>query len=151
VIVFNLSCPKEHVFETWFRSSQDFDEQNEAAKVSCPVCRSTKITKALMSPNVARGGGTRSPNSGSPDQYISEMQSKVYDMAQKVRSHVEENFDYVGSDFPDEARRLHKDQNNERGIYGEASKDDVKELIDEGVAVAPIPDVPPKVSKKKLN
>ena len=151
MIVFNLSCPKEHVFEAWFRSNQDFDEQIEAAKVSCPVCRSTKIAKALMAPNVAKRGGTRSPSSGSPDQYFSEMQSKVYDMAQKVRSHVEENFDYVGSDFPDEARRLHNDKSDERGIYGEASKQDVKDLIDEGVEVAPIPVVPPKVAKKKLN
>lgn len=151
MIVFALCCPKDHQFEGWFRNNQDFDDQCEKGVVSCPICNSKKIQKALMTPNVATRGAISTKTKGSPDARASEMTSKIYDMAQEVRAHVEDNFDYVGSDFPDEARRIHKGDDKERGIYGEASSEDVKALIDEGVDVAPIPDVPTKKSKKKLN
>ena len=95
-----------------------------------------------MAPNVATSAGKSDHN---------EMQTQLYRMAQKVRSHVEENFDYVGRDFPAEARKIHTGEADDRSIYGEATGHEVKELIDEGVEVAPVPDVPTKKTGKKLN
>jgi len=79
------------------------------------------------------------------------MQTRLYKMAQKVRSHVEENFDYVGPDFPTEARKIHAGEAEDRGIYGEATGQEFKELTEEGVEVAPMPDVPTRKSNKKMN
>lgn len=104
-----------------------------------------------MAPNIATGGSITSRGKGKSDAQAQELATKIYDMARDVRTHVEENFEYVGAAFPEEARRAHKADDSERGIYGEATPQEVKELLDEGVAIAPLPDVPAKGAKKKLN
>jgi hypothetical protein len=142
MISFGLICPQGHEFEGWFRSSSDFDDQIAAHEVSCPICQSVEISKAIMAPNVA---------TSSKQSDVQEIQTQLYKMAQKVRSHVEANFDYVGRDFPDEARKIQSGEAEDRGIYGEATRQEVKELTEEGVEVAPMPELPPAKTSKKVN
>jgi hypothetical protein len=131
VIVYSLSCAKGHEFEGWFRDSAAFDDQSKDGKLVCPSCNSRKISKAMMAPSVA--GTKRGSESGT---------SELHQMRQfmtGLRKHIEQNADYVGPDFPDEARKIHYGETEHRHIYGEATLKEAKELIEEGVDVAPLP------------
>ncbi|MEN8723254.1 MAG: DUF1178 family protein [Alphaproteobacteria bacterium] len=127
-----LVCDKEHEFEGWFRSSSDYDDQLAKKLLSCPYCGSTKITKGIMAPNVATG---RRKDAARDEK----LQKTVIKALKEVRQHVEQNSDYVGEKFAYEARAMHYGDVEERSIYGEATKDDVEELKEEGIDVASIP------------
>jgi hypothetical protein len=131
VIVFNLRCDSSHEFEGWFRSGDAFAEQAQAGKLVCPVCGSAKVEKALMAPAVS---GTKSQVSAAPHQL-----RQMRQFMTGLRKYVQENADYVGPNFPEEARKIHYGETEERRIYGEASLKDAKELIEEGIDVAPLP------------
>ncbi|UXN62530.1 DUF1178 family protein [Phyllobacterium zundukense] len=133
MIRFSLHCDHDHEFEGWFRSNDDFDTQVEKQLVSCPVCSSHKIGKALMAPSVATGRQKEKIAIA-----MSKMASELREMAKKVR----ENSDYVGSDFAEEARKIHFGEAEQRGIYGEATRDEVEALVDDGVDVMPLPVFP---------
>lgn len=123
MIRYELRCRNDHSFEGWFQSSAAYDEQRKLRKVTCPVCGSAKIEKQIMAPNV--GKKTELP--------------KAEEIRAQVQRFVEENCDYVGERFPEEARRIHYGETDPRGIYGEASEKDVIELAEEGVRVARLP------------
>lgn len=171
VIVFGLICGEGHEFEGWFRSNQDFDDQASASAVACPACHSTQVQKGIMAPNLNLSGSrsvsppdqperpygdaTDLTVSDAPDnsETIAALEAEISDMRRQIkdelRTYVETNFDYVGQDFPEEARRRHYDTEvatASAGAYGEASLDDMVALIDEGIKVAPLPQDP-----KKLN
>ena len=133
MIRFSLHCDHDHEFEGWFRSNDDFDTQVEKQLVSCPVCGSDKVGKALMAPSVATGRQKEKIAIA-----MSKMASELREMAKKVR----ENSDYVGSDFAEEARKIHFGEAEQRGIYGEATRDEVEALVDDGVDVMPLPVFP---------
>lgn len=141
MILYKLICENEHEFEGWFQSSAAYDKLAEKKQVDCPDCGTTKVAKAIMAPNVATKGALTRKKDLSPEQ---KAQAYMAYMAAQVREHVEKNFDNVGKEFPDEARRIYYGETEERGIYGEASVEDVKELVEEGIDVCPIPD-PPKL------
>ncbi len=147
MIVYRLRCENDHEFEGWFKSSKAYDKQATSGSVECPTCATTAVSKAIMSPNIATKGAigksTREKNVVAKN---SDSQ-KFEKMAAAIRDHVEKNFDYVGEKFPDEARRIHYGEADERGIYGEATNEETKELLDEGVDVAPLPGKP----KRKPN
>jgi hypothetical protein len=130
VIVYNLQCKNSHEFEGWFKDSVAFDAQAKSGKLACPVCNSRKIEKAPMAPAVT-GAKKDSP---SADEL-----RKMRQFVSGWRKYVTENAEYVGPNFPEEARKIHYGETEERHIYGEASLDEAKELIDEGVEVAPLP------------
>ena len=135
MIVFDVSCSNEHVFEGWFKDSDSFDEQVEAGAVTCPVCGDGKVRKALMAPNVAgirKGKDDSAPNAamGAPDGKLAEFVQALHEL----KRHVEDNSDYVGDKFPEEARKIHYGDAAARSIHGEAA-----ELIDEGVDFHRIP------------
>ena len=130
MIVYNLRCANSHEFEGWFQSSAAFDEQVARGKLMCPMCDTRKVEKAIMAPAVA---GTR--KSVSAKDELKKMQQFVTGM----RKYVEENAEYVGPKFPEEARKIHYGETEERHIYGEATLKEAKELIEEGVDVAPLP------------
>ncbi len=134
MIKYALKCPVEHSFEGWFSSSDGFDEQVKAGQVECPLCGDTRITKAIMAPQVITARKAEATS-----QKVIETQRKMAEMAHKLRQHVEQTHDYVGGNFVAEARDMHSGLTPERPIYGEASPQEVKSLIDEGVPVAPIP------------
>lgn len=167
MIVFDLKCENAHQFESWFRSSSAFEEQKHAGLVTCPYCDSSSVTKALMAPNVsAKGNQTRTssvhsknteasaPVSAAPSSPASKLPAAVStspeveklvqqaaDVMSKIQEHVEKNCDNVGDQFAEEARKIHYGEADERGIYGNASADEAKELIDEGIDVLPLPTV----------
>jgi hypothetical protein len=130
VIVYNLRCKDGHDFEGWFKSSAAFEEQVAGKKLVCPVCESRKVEKAPMAPSVS---GTKKSTPSA--QELRQMRQFMTGL----RKYVQENAEYVGPNFPEEARKIHYGETEERHIYGEASLDDVKELVEEGVEIAPLP------------
>ncbi|HUO89614.1 MAG TPA: DUF1178 family protein [Rhizomicrobium sp.] len=130
MIVYNLRCRNSHEFEGWFASSAAFDEQSRSGKLSCPVCESRKVEKAIMAPAV----------SGAKKSTVNDSEAtKMRQFMTGLRKYVQDNADYVGRKFPEEARRIHYGEVEHRHIYGEASLEEAKELIEEGVDVAPLP------------
>lgn len=137
MIRYALACDRSHVFEGWFSTSADFDDQQDRGLLSCPVCATKAVTKQIMAPSIA--GTKRTVSDLSPKAH-----SMMMETLTKVRQHVEDNFDYVGDSFAAEARAIHEGTSEQRGIYGEASPVEVKALVADGVPVAPLPPPPPK-------
>ncbi len=133
MIHYNLTCASGHEFDSWFKSSEAFDGLVAAARVSCPVCGSTEVSKALMAPAVAVSGEAR--DLGAPA-------SEVEQALAALRRQVEENSEYVGLNFAAEARKMHDGDLPTRSIYGEAKLEEAKQLIEDGVPVAPLPFMP---------
>ncbi|MDQ8029077.1 MAG: DUF1178 family protein [Brevundimonas sp.] len=142
MIRYALSCDQGHGFEAWFGGSADYDDQAARGLVECPVCGSNAVSKQIMAPLVA---GTKK-STPSPDA-AAKMRTMMMEAAREVRSHVEQNFDYVGDAFAREARDIHEGRSEKREIYGEATPADVKKLRDDGVPVAPLPSLPPDKSE----
>jgi hypothetical protein len=133
MIRYALVCKKNHAFEGWFRDSAAYDAQAKKGLLACPTCESKQIRKAPMAPAVSKKGD------------LAEAAAKakhVHEFVMNVRKHVEENAEYVGERFPDEARAIHYGDAEERQIYGEATLADARELIEEGIPVAPLPSLP---------
>jgi hypothetical protein len=143
MIRYALLCEREHEFEGWFGASADFDDQQARGLIECPVCASKAVRKAIMAPAVA--GAKRRTQDQSPAQN----QAMMMEAMGRIRQHVEENFDDVGDAFAAEARAIHEGRSEDRGIYGQATATEVRELVEDGVPVAPMPPAPPK--KPRLN
>ncbi|RMD62750.1 MAG: DUF1178 family protein [Alphaproteobacteria bacterium] len=131
MIVYDLKCRKGHVFEAWFRDSAAYDEQAAAGKVVCPMCGSKKVEKAPMAPRVARSRGDEAQ--ASPETRA--MQEAI----QALRRKIEQDFDYVGPRFAEEARRIHYGETDAHNIYGEATDEEAAALSEEGIEFARIP------------
>jgi hypothetical protein len=142
VIRYALHCDAAHGFEAWFGSSADYDDQCARGLIECPFCGSRAVTKQIMAPAVA---GTKRDTVSS--EAASKMRSMMNRMAREVRSHVEQNFDYVGDTFAREARAIHEGTTEKREIYGEATPAEVRSLKEDGVPVAPLPPRPPDPAK----
>lgn len=135
MIVFDLRCADGcAVFEGWFSSGSDFAEQNERGLVQCPYCGSASVEKAPMAPRVGRSGG--------PEEAVKE---KLAELA-SLQTRLLDGSEWVGSDLPDTARAMHLGEIEPRPVHGQASAEDAKSLIDEGVPVLPLPlpVVPPR-------
>ncbi|MEM0928797.1 MAG: DUF1178 family protein [Pseudomonadota bacterium] len=147
MIKYALRCVEDHRFEGWFSSSADFDRQKEEALLECPVCGTHEVEKALMAPAV------RTARRAAKNEAMEVVRKTWNEAARKAQDYVEKNFDNVGKQFPEEARKIHYGETEERQIYGQATPAEVKELKDEGVTVAPIPQPVPEPAevKKKLN
>jgi hypothetical protein len=141
MIRYALLCEHEHEFDGWFGSSSAFDAQAAAFEIACPVCGSVAVRKGLMAPNVA---GTKKSATINVPLPQAEMARKMVTMMTALRKHVEENCDYVGDKFAETARRIHYEEEPQREIYGEATVEEARELIEEGVEVAPLPVLPPR-------
>ena len=145
MIRFSLVCDREHGFESWFRDSAAFDDQAERGLLSCPVCASVKVSKAIMAPQVARKDRTAVPAAAPTRQQVALMSPEEAALRAKVkelRAMLTENSDYVGDRFADEARRMHEGELEHRPIYGEAKIEDVRSLIEDGVDIHPLPTLP---------
>ena len=139
MIKYALACDHDHVFEGWFGSSSDYDDQLARGLVDCPVCGSKGVRKQIMSPAIS-GTKARRPTP-EPNAQVREMMMTA---ASEVRRQVEDSFDYVGDRFAKEARDIHEGKSEDRGIYGEATPKEVAALIEDGVKVAALPPAPPK-------
>ena len=153
MIVFDLKCELGHVFEAWFTATKTFEDQIARGVVECPSCGSTNVTKAVMAPNIARKSSQKATSAetlmmddddGEQVGYTSlpgTLQDELEVVLKKVRKHVEESCEYVGTDFPEEARKIHYGETPERGIYGEASREESLDLLEEGIDVIPVPGI----------
>ncbi|MDP1625615.1 DUF1178 family protein [Parvibaculum sp.] len=142
MIRYALVCERDHEFDGWFASSETFDAQVAARDILCPHCGSGDVRKALMAPSLGKGtkNGLKIPDASTPAEMAQKMSMKML----ALKKHVEENCDYVGDKFAEEARRIHYGETEHRDIYGEATLDEARELVEEGVDVAPLPVVPPR-------
>lgn len=137
MISYKLKCEHGHSFDSWFQSADAFDRLKAAGHVSCALCGSTNVEKAIMAPRVTPGRdrATPKPPAKTPPP---EMPAAL----QEMKRQVEENASYVGKDFATEARAQHLGDAPERPIYGEAKPEDAKSLIEDGVPVLPLPFTP---------
>lgn len=150
MIVFDLKCRKDHVFEGWFADSAAFQAQVDAGEVACPVCGSKKVAKALMAPNVATRSSTARPaEPAAPAEQKTltlaqqkEQAGQMLAMMRAVKEHVEKNFEHVGPRFADEARKIHYGETDKRSIYGQATREQAEELAEEGIDFGALPDLP---------
>jgi hypothetical protein len=131
VIAYSLRCHKGHEFEGWFRDSLAFDEQSASGHLSCPSCKSIRIEKAIMAPAVSGTKKTARTKAAEAKQ--------MRQFATGLRKYVQQNADYVGPNFAEEARKIHYGETPDRHIYGEATARDAKDLVEEGIDVAPLP------------
>ena len=144
MIVFDLICEKEHLFEVWFRDSATCEQQIAVGQVPCPTCGATKVQKALMAPSLSGSKKKDDPEPAVPAKAAMENRqaAEVRKALLEVRKTVEENFDYVGRGFPEEARKIHYSEAEERNIYGETTPQEAEELAEEGIEISAIPWLP---------
>ncbi|MEM6303236.1 MAG: DUF1178 family protein [Pseudomonadota bacterium] len=134
MISFTLKCKNGHQFDSWFASSAAFDALEKAGHLSCALCGSAEVSKSLMAPRVSARDADETTV-----PVLSEPQSEAEKAIEEMRRKVEENADYVGRDFVDQARAMHEGTAQKRGIWGEARLDQARELAQKGVPVMPLP------------
>jgi hypothetical protein len=152
MIHYTLRCDRGHAFESWFQSSSAYESQEKRKLVNCPVCGSSKVERAIMAPQIVSKKGRDSAASapaaaadaatpGSTPLLMAqerELRAKL----KELRDHIVKNADNVGERFPAEARKMHYGDIEHRPIYGEASPDEARALVEEGVEVSPLPVLP---------
>jgi hypothetical protein len=147
MIVFNLTCGNDHPFEGWFGSTADFEQQQQSKLLSCPVCGSDRVSKAIHAPYVNTGNSPKPPERAGKDGAERERAAKdgaeqyanVGDDLAQLIEHLIANTEDVGDSFPEEARRIHYNETPARKIRGQASHDEVKEMREEGIEVMALP------------
>ena len=149
-----LICDSAHEFESWFASSASFEDQAKRGFVTCPVCNSATVERAVMAPSVVRTDlGPKAPGpvadapapaapASAPVALMSEKEQALREMVAALHRHVSENAEHVGQRFADEALKIHHGEAEERAIYGEATPDDARMLHEEGVEFLPLPRLP---------
>ncbi len=160
MIRYSLHCHKDHEFEVWFRSSSDYDDQKRQRTIICPACGSSEIEKSIMAPNVSTRK-ERSPE-GMPvnDESTGNRQSHdetasadgpaaalsnpapIVEIVREYHNFVKSNADDVGDKFAEEARKIHFEEAPARGIYGKATAEEVRELYEDEIDIAPLPPLP---------
>ena len=149
MIRYSLVCETGHRFDSWFPNSAASEAQVAGGLVECPECGSIRIEKAIMAPSIGRAGRQAEPEPApapqpepQPVALLSGREKELRRLLKEVREHVKKNADYVGDEFPELARQMHHEEIEKRSIYGEAQPDEVKELLEEGVEVQPLPMLP---------
>ena len=153
MIRYNLHCERGHAFESWFQNSGAYDSQRKRRLIDCPQCGSTKIDKAIMAPKISRGGKRAEPEQASAVEtsampattatpLMMAQERELRTKLRELRDHVVKNADNVGDKFPNEARKMHYGDIEHRPIYGEASPQEARAMIDEGIEVSPLPVLP---------
>jgi hypothetical protein len=151
MIRYALVCKRKHEFEAWFQNSADYDRQTARGLVACPTCGTSKIDKAIMAPAIARGRAATTPppqaenaaaGEPSPVAMMSPQEREFRRKLKDLREHITGNADYVGKSFPEEARKIHYGETEQRSIYGEASPQEAESLREEGIEFHPLPVLP---------
>ena len=155
MIRYSLRCERGHAFESWFQSSAAYESQEKRKLVSCPSCGSVKVERGIMAPQIVSKKGSAdarpTPAAEAASTEVAATESTPLLMAQErelraklkeLRDHIVKNADNVGERFPNEARKMHYGDIEHRPIYGEASPDEARALIEEGVEVSPLPVLP---------
>ena len=142
MIQYSLKCENDHSFDSWFASADAYDKLADNGMVSCAVCGSTKVSKAIMAPRVRTTKGKEAP----ADPKLQTEKSAAEQAIAEMRAQVEQNSEYVGTNFATEARSMHLGDAPERAIYGEAKPEEAKSLIEDGIPVTPLPFMPTRKS-----
>jgi hypothetical protein len=156
MIRYALRCDRDHEFESWFQSSAAYDAQVKRRLVTCPICGSAKVDKAIMAPRIVGKKGRRPatppPEAAStpapeaappgPTSLLMAQERELRAKLKELRDHIVKNADNVGERFAKEARAMHYGDKEHRPIYGEASPEEAKSLIEEGIEVSPLPTLP---------
>lgn len=157
MIHYQLYCGQGHEFDGWFANSTAFEDQLGQGLVACPFCNDTRVQRALMAPAIGRKSNRDPeimvapsptedalavPAAPSLPQPVDPQGVQMAEVLQQIRSEIEKNCDYVGDDFAEEARKIYYGEADARGIYGETSLDEAQELVEEGIAIAPLPWAP---------
>ena len=130
MIVFNLICSNcEYSFEGWFDDTKAFNSQKKRKLINCPNCDSSNVSKTLVAPNVSKKSNSKSVKN----------KKTLASNIKKIRKIVEKNFDYVGDNFFEEAKKIKYGETKDRPIYGEATIEETKELIEEEINITPLP------------
>ncbi len=161
MILFDIKCSDGHVFEAWFQNNEAYEKQADNELIECPLCGCTKISKSLMAPNINAHNNSDnfsdpSPTEDQPDHRVmvsahskptNEVSSEdvkraiehMHNTMSKFRQQVEKSCEYVGTNFAEEARKIHYGEGEKRGIYGETTVRETEELIEEGIEILPVP------------
>ncbi|MBL8642731.1 MAG: DUF1178 family protein [Rhodospirillaceae bacterium] len=150
MILYGLICEKEHQFDSWFRNSSVVEKLVKAGQVACPKCGSVKVQKALQAPNITPSKkkakaprvntpAPEAPASSSSNANVAQAVEKMTEAYNELREAIEKNFDNVGDQFAEEARKIHYGEAPERGIYGDATPEQTEELHEEGIPVYALP------------
>lgn len=158
MIRYALACRQGHAFESWFQHSDAFDEQAKRGLIACPTCGSTDVEKALMAPRLSQSvtGSKRrvandaeesaqttpAPGAKAPVAIMSPEERELRNKLKELRDQLTKSAEHVGPRFPEEARKMHYGESEHRSIYGEASADEARELIEEGIEFHPLPVLP---------
>jgi hypothetical protein len=157
MIHYDVRCSAGHEFDGWFKDSAAFDKQSKRGLVECPVCGDRRVERGLMAPALAKRQNSRAEavepsavpaappgDSAAPAMHASgPLPANLIAKLREIRTQIEQNCDYVGPKFADEARKIHRGESDKRNIYGEATPDQAEALADEGIEFANIPWVPP--------
>ncbi|TNF65067.1 MAG: DUF1178 family protein [Rhodobacteraceae bacterium] len=139
MIQYALTCAEGHSFDSWFQSAEAYDKLAAAGLVACAVCGGTSVTKSLMAPAVRVRRGADAPPDRASGGPLSQPASPAEQALAELKRRIEENSDYVGTDFARVARAIHAGDAPERPIHGEAKVDEARRLIEDGIPVAPLP------------
>tara|TARA_B100001057_G_scaffold490099_1_gene577682 strand:+ start:1273 stop:1695 length:423 start_codon:yes stop_codon:yes gene_type:complete len=134
MIKYNLKCPNNHEFESWFSDSEEFDKLNKSNLLECIYCSSKSINKSIMAPMIS--------NSKMKKEEVKSLSKDFKDQKNKLlqlRKYIEKNFDYVGKDFSKKVREVYYDKKNEKAIYGTTTPEERKDLLEEGIDLISIP------------
>lgn len=145
MIKYALACEKDHSFESWFPDSGSYETQVRRGLIACPVCASTRVSKAIMAPAIVSGQrAERRPVEASPAPValLDERQQRLREIARQLRDEIVANTDDVGRKFPEEARAIHEGEAPARSIRGQATPEEARALIEDGVGVLPLPFLP---------
>ena len=137
MIVFDLKCPDAHVFEAWFGSTDDYEDQRARGLLACPICGADDLVKAAMAPNIAAKANSKAEidmASASPET-VKEMLGALAQMQKKML----ESSDFVGDRFAEEARAIHVGDAEARAIHGKATPEQANSLAEDGIPVTPLP------------
>ena len=145
MIRYALHCDRGHEFESWFQDSAAYDRQVKRKLVACPVCDSVKVEKAIMAPQIQRRSRprpARPSENAAPTPMVMSPEQELRTKLRELRDFVKGNAEDVGQRFPAEARKMHYGEIKHRPIYGQATTEDAKALVEEGVDVMPLPTLP---------
>jgi hypothetical protein len=153
MIHYILRCERGHAFESWFQSSAAYEQQEKRKLVNCPVCGSAKVERGIMAPQIVRKKGrdvvepapaAAMPATTTPASapLVMAQEREVRAKLRELRDHILTSSDNVGERFPNEARKMHYGDIEHRPIYGEASPDEARALMEEGVEVSTLPLLP---------
>jgi hypothetical protein len=163
MIKYSLHCERAHDFEAWFKNSADYDRQRKRGLVTCPACGSDKIEKSLMAPSLGRGTKKgaiaaapepapettpAAPEAAAPTEtkapvaIMSPQERELRAKLKELRDHLTKNAENVGGKFPEVARKMHYGEIEHRSVYGEASAQEAKEMLEEGIEFHPLPVLP---------